>query len=206
MSGIVEIPFTLVLLALVLQLAYDIIAKTRWLPSYFEEGPLVMSKKYPADLSSSEHLTVDELQAGIRTAYGNSLAFGQLGQDSFGFRKGLFDVGLYRRIDKGFEGLLRVNETVGYVEVSLHISWITIGLYAALFVGLLLAALSDLPDSLFSLGSFLLLVQFMDGLFAGAAWLEIKRGSRQIPPLHNEIGNSVSAILSDPARVRAVDA
>ena len=206
MSGNVEIHFTVVLLALVLQLAYDIIAKTRWLPSYFEEGPLVMSKKYPADLASSEHLEVDELQAGFRTAYGNSLAFGQLGQDSFGFRKGLLDIGLYRRIDKGSEGLLRVNAKVGYVEVSLHISWITIGLYAALFVGLLLAALSDLPDSLFSLGSFLLLIQFMDGLFAGAAWLEFKRGSRQMPQLYDEIGNSLSAILSDPARIRKADA
>ena len=206
MSGNIEIHFVIILLAIVLQLAYDIITKTRWLPLYFKNGPLIMSKTYPTDLRSNVDFAPGELQAGFLKASGKSLAFGQVELNSFGFRKNLLDIGLYRRIDKGFEGLLQLHEESGNVQLRLHFSWITIGLYAALFAGLLLAALSDLPDSLFSVGSFLLLVQLMDGLFAAAAWLELKRGSRQVPELYDEIGDFVSTSFSDPSRIRAVDA
>ena len=206
MFGNIESHFVIVVLALVLQLTYNIIGKTRWLPSYFEGGPLILSKRYPADQPSKMGLALGELQAGFRKATGNSVAFGRVAEDKYGFRQGLLDIGLYRRIDKGFEGLLRLNYEAGNVELRLHFSWITIGLYGALFVGLLLAALSDLPNSLFSIGSLLLLIQLMDGLFALAAWLEIKRGSRQVPGLYDSIGNFVSAGFSDPVGIHSADA
>ena len=206
MSENIEIHFVVVLLALVLQLAYGITGKTRWLRSYFEGGLLIMSKTYPTGRPSNMNLSPGQLQAGIRKATGKSLAFGQVAQNRFGFRKGLLDVGLYRRIDKGFEGLLVWDEETGNLQLRLYLNWLTIGLYVALFAGLLLAALSDLPNSLFSLGSFLLLIQVMDGLFAVAAWLEFRKGSRQVPKLYDDIGSFVSASLSGPARIRPADA
>jgi ABC-type uncharacterized transport system fused permease/ATPase subunit len=149
---------------------------------------VLWSKKYPADPQSEWPLMPHELDDRFRHKLGRQILFKELSENVHAFRSKLFEVGLFKRIDRGVIGILLWNYEDRNVEVKIYLDWISMALRAVLFVALLIEIQRHFVESLFNI-TFMILVFALVYVFVELiSRILIGRWFHKVPTIYDEIG------------------
>ncbi len=198
-----SIVFIVAFLVLIL---YSITCRLLWSPFYFKSGIVLWSMKYPANPQSEWPLMTHELEDRFRHNLGRHIVFKELSRNVLAFRSKLFQVGLFKRINRGVIGILLWNFEDRNVEIKIYLDWVSIALRAVLTVVLLMEIQRFIIESIFNITFMILMFVLVYGFVDLISRILIGRWFHKVPTIYDEIGSYAARRWSHVETAYGVDA